>query len=727
MGPLASLSELASHVDALAELATVDRNHQDAPRSALDDQRLAMVRLGIAGSLFTALRCRHPHTAQHSLRVALRVSAWCAARGASVADCDALEVAALLHDVGKIGVPDDVLLKPGPLSRDEAALMEHRRRMSLEILCTSCAVPAVLDIVRHAGAWYDGTHGSQGLVGDALPLAARMLAIVDAFDAMTVEQIYRPAQSHEWAVAELYRNACTQFDPSLVAEFCKLDAARPIELECRAASRWLKELAERRADDHWRLSATDATSGSATPIAFFQQRLLDDLRDGVVFVDNSFRILYWNLGVERLTGMGRSGVDRSRWSPNLLGMCDEQQQVITEASCPVIDALRNGVQSIRRMTVRGRSGRRVSVEARTTPVIADDGTHHGAALLLHDVSPQMSLEARCQSLYELATKDPLTQVANRAEFDRVFDRFVVAHLEHSRPCSLIICDIDRFKQVNDIYGHQAGDVVIRCLANLLKCACHSGDLVARYGGEEFVLLCADCDNAAAARRAAELRRALEQIPHRELGGRSVTASFGVTEIQLGDTAATMLRRADRALFCAKNQGRNAVVQLGTGFGGDEERPVATSFESTSARHKLVAEAELVASVPRSVCIEKLRGFIADHEASAASHHENHMRLTVGPHHAWLLRRRADRQISFVVDLTLDEEHVELDRRSMLPIHALLRTRVRVAIRARDRRNRRRADAADLARQLLASLRAYLMATPAVSPESTGPISMAETR
>ena len=94
----------------------------------------------------------------------------------------------------------------------------------------------------------------------------------------------------------------------------------------------------------------------------------------------------------------------------------------------------------------------------------------------------------------------MTQVANRAEFDRVHAMFVAAHQQQQIPCSLMMCDLDRFKLVNDTYGHQAGDDVIRSLASLMKSSCRPGDLVARYGGEEFVLLCADCDNASATRR-----------------------------------------------------------------------------------------------------------------------------------------------------------------------------------------------------------------------------------
>ena len=120
------------------------------------------------------------------------------------------------------------------------------------------------------------------------------------------------------------------------------------------------------------------------------------------------------------------------------------------------------------------------------------------------------------------------------------------------------------------------------MATLLKGACRPGDLVARYGGEEFVMLCADCDNAAAARRAEQVRKALGQMQQPKMEGRSVTASFGVTEIQPGDTPETMLRRADRALLMAKSKGRNVVVQLGSGGGEEPAEPKRSSwFERAS--------------------------------------------------------------------------------------------------------------------------------------------------
>ena len=165
----------------------------------------------------------------------------------------------------------------------------------------------------------------------------------------------------------------------------------------------------------------------------------------------------------------------------------------------------------------GRQGRHVAVDLHAIPVRGNDGAMHGATVLLHDVSSETSLEEKCQALHAQVAKDPMTQVANRAEFDRMLNNFVAAHQESNLPCSLIMCDIDHFKSINDTYGHQAGDEAIITFASLLKSMCRSGDLVARYGGEEFAVLCADCTNAAAARKAEAIRKALSEVKHSSLG------------------------------------------------------------------------------------------------------------------------------------------------------------------------------------------------------------------
>jgi diguanylate cyclase (GGDEF)-like protein len=270
-----------------------------------------------------------------------------------------------------------------------------------------------------------------------------------------------------------------------------------------------------------------------------------------------------------------------------------------------------------------------------------------------------------------------------------------------------MCDIDHFKQVNDTYGHQAGDEALVSFAALLKRCCRPGDLVARYGGEEFVLLCADCDNATATERAEQIRRQLADTPQNMLASQSITASFGVTEIQPGDTPETMLRRADRALLQAKDNGRNRVVQLGSGI-FDVEPPGGRrrwfAWLQQRSPDELIKR-RLVSAAPMTVALEKLRGFAADHHAEVVAIEDHRVALKIDAS-TQSLRRRTDRPVSFVLELNLEETRIE---RGGVTNAQVLRTVINVSIRPRRRRDRRRNNAIDQARRLLVSVKSYLMA------------------
>jgi diguanylate cyclase (GGDEF)-like protein/PAS domain S-box-containing protein len=433
------------------------------------------------------------------------------------------------------------------------------------------------------------------------------------------------------------------------------------------------------------------------------------MQDAVMFVDRDMKILYWNRAAERLTGIAANSVLHKQWSPSLLQMCDERYEALNDENSPVVEAIRSGAQTVRRLSIRGRDGKELSIDAQLTPVLGREGHVHGATLLLHDASSQITLEERVQSLHERATRDPLTSVANRAEFDRVHAHFVATHLEQGLPCSLIICDLDFFKRINDTYGHQAGDEALVSFAALLRRHHRAGDLVARYGGEEFVLLCADCDNATATNRAEEIRRDLAEAQQPMLGGKCITASFGVTEIQDGDTPETMLRRADRALLQAKDLGRNTVVQLGSGITGDPAGSKAggwfASWFGNAAPDQLL-ERQLITAVPLKVAIEKLRGFVADHHAEIVSIEDEHILLKIDGQHSPLLRRTNDRPVPFCIELRFAEQQFEKEGQEG---GGHLRTLIDVAIRPQRNRDRRRRDVLERARLLISSLKSYLMA------------------
>ena len=163
------------------------------------------------------------------------------------------------------------------------------------------------------------------------------------------------------------------------------------------------------------------------------------MHDGVVFLDHQLVVLLWNCAAERLTGISAESIIGKQWLPALVQLCDERGRPFTGPECPVVEAMRSGIQAHRRLSLLGRANRRLAIDMHVAPVLVAGGQLRGAAVILHDASSQTSLEERVQDLHERATRDPLTKVANRAEFDRSFPEFVSEHLKQSMPCSLIIC------------------------------------------------------------------------------------------------------------------------------------------------------------------------------------------------------------------------------------------------------------------------------------------------
>ena len=300
----------------LSSLTQTQDGADDASQSRRRRQNTDIVeaRLGVASGLFAALRAKHEATAQHCLRVALGCSAWSLLMDMSPEDRDALEIAALLHDVGKIGVPDSILLKPSKLQGPELAAMERQKVISQQILASCCASAAVLEIVHYAGVWYDGTGQSSDLTGPDLPLGARVLQIVDAYDSMTTDHVYRKAMTRERVMAELYGGAGSQFDPDLVNEFCSLTEADRIRLDESVGSRWLEEL--RPTNGIW-APGPQLVGHEEQSSLLFHEKLVDSMHDAVVFVNNYGVIERWNRAATRMSGVSEEGGGWSNLVPRV--------------------------------------------------------------------------------------------------------------------------------------------------------------------------------------------------------------------------------------------------------------------------------------------------------------------------------------------------------------------------------------------------------------------------
>jgi len=166
------------------------------------------------------------------------------------------------------------------------------------------------------------------------------------------------------------------------------------------------------------------------------------------------------------------------------------------------------------------------------------------------------LQEANDKLTKLSSTDHLTQLANRAKVETELKREIKHCQRYLHSFSLIIFDIDLFKQVNDEFGHQVGDKVLIEVADKAKSVLRNTDVIGRWGGEEFIVLCPSTNLASAAIIAEKLRQVFCQIMVKNF---SVTASFGVAEYQLNDKQESIISRADKALYQAKETGRNKVV------------------------------------------------------------------------------------------------------------------------------------------------------------------------
>jgi HD-GYP domain-containing protein (c-di-GMP phosphodiesterase class II) len=170
-----------------------------------------------------AIDARDPYTARHSEKVAGYAVRLARALGLPEADCERIHLAGMLHDVGKVGLERSILHKPGKLTDEEWHQVRDHPALSAHIIGAVSRFAPFLPGARHHHERYDGRGYPDGLAGKAIPLDARILAVADAYDAMTSDRSYRPALDHDEAIRRLTADAGTQFDPVCVRAFAALE------------------------------------------------------------------------------------------------------------------------------------------------------------------------------------------------------------------------------------------------------------------------------------------------------------------------------------------------------------------------------------------------------------------------------------------------------------------------------------------------------------------------
>ena len=179
------------------------------------------------------------------------------------------------------------------------------------------------------------------------------------------------------------------------------------------------------------------------------------------------------------------------------------------------------------------------------------------AIVLARVKTHIELKQQRDAFEVMAMHDQLTGIYNRHYLIEAAQHKIARATRHKQPLSLLMLDIDHFKAVNDTYGHSKGDEVLQEVSQALKTQNRTEDVVARFGGEEFIILLDQCDSDSAEQKSQYLRKTIEEL---NPSGIKITISIGIAQLNpIGDSFDDLLKRADLAVYQAKDQGRNCVV------------------------------------------------------------------------------------------------------------------------------------------------------------------------
>jgi len=290
----------------------------------------------------------------------------------------------------------------------------------------------------------------------------------------------------------------------------------------------------------------------------FYKELLDNVDDGVYFVDRRRVITYWNKGAERITGYNAERVKDRCCGDNLLDHVNAEGEMLCLGHCPLAATMEDGQPREANLYLRHAAGHRVPVRVRAACVRNKDGAIIGAVETFSNNEAADSARRRIQRLEQTTAVDELTGVTNRRHVEARLAAAMVEFRLTGLAFGVMFCDVDNFKEVNDTRGHATGDGVLRMVARTMRYNLRPADTVGRWGGEEFVIHLPETDTKAIS-VVAEKLRVLVSRSRLELadgGGASATISIGATVVHPDDSLETLIGRADRLMYASKQTGRN---------------------------------------------------------------------------------------------------------------------------------------------------------------------------
>jgi putative two-component system response regulator len=484
-----------------------------------------------------------------------------------------------LHDIGKVAIPDSILLKPGKLSTDEMAIMRTHAQIGAQTLDASHKrfpnvrfLQMARDIALSHHERWDGRGYPEGLKGDQIPLAARIVTIADVYDALTSRRVYRDALSHAQAKELILQQRGLHFDPDVVEAFLKTE-------------RQFITIRERFKDDERERSLESkklAQANSTTALIESQ------LPNRVLVVDDDF--VTRSMIVDFLNTHGFDVVSFADAKSAMESIKEHRPQlIISDWEMPEMDGLEL-CQRVREET-KGNHVHFIMLTVHASKEELARAFDAGVDDFLAKPFEEVELMARLRSglraaaineesfrqnlgsrqlteqllslnnrLENLAITDDLTGLYNRREAMRRLEEQWTLSDRYQRPLSVVILDIDHFKRVNDMHGHSAGDLVLREVAKTLGSCVRNTDAVCRIGGEEFLIILPFQTTVEAELCANRCRTEIAAKEFNYLGQiLKTTVSAGIA-CRRGDMicCSDLLEEADTALYVAKRAGRNIV-------------------------------------------------------------------------------------------------------------------------------------------------------------------------
>jgi diguanylate cyclase (GGDEF)-like protein/putative nucleotidyltransferase with HDIG domain len=579
---------------------------------------IAGLHLRTIEALALAIDAKDQTTHKHLQRVRTYAAEIAKELGLPDQELEALRAAALLHDIGKLAVPEHIINKPGPLTAEEFEKMKIHPVVGAEILDRVAFPYPVAPIVRAHHEKWDGSGYPEGLAGEAIPVGARILAVVDCLDALATDRHYRKALPLDEAMTEVVKVSGTAFDPKVVdilkrryTELEQLAQSQSVSVTTPGLStkvRIRKGVAP--AAGFEQTTGAAARSGESdflTSIASARQEaqtlfeLSQDLGNSLS-LGETLSVLSMRLRkVIPYNSIAVYVCRERRLVPELVA--GDNYRVLSSLTIPLGEGLCGWVAENRKPIVNGNplvewgysSDPGKSITLRSAIAVPLEGLQGVVGVLamyhaerdaftgdhlriLLAISSKIALSVenalKYQQAESSATTDYLTGLPNaRSLFVQLAQELARCRRTGSS-LAVMVCDLDGFKQINDRYGHREGDKLLRAFAADLRDACREYDYVARMGGDEFVVIAPGMKPDAVTDKANRLNQLAIEAGRRICGQDLISLSVGMAFCpDNGFDAEQLLAEADRKMDAMKET-HHALAQ------GSEDLPASAAHCTT---------------------------------------------------------------------------------------------------------------------------------------------------